>query len=89
MPILGALEIVANTAGNRVISDAVLETRETVRAGENMSSHLATVWVFPPMVTKMIAIGEKSGAGTAADKKVSDFYDQQVSATVKKFDQLD
>ncbi len=88
VPILGALEIVASTSGNRVIEDVLYETRETVKKGEPLSSYLATSWVFPPMVTKMIAIGERSGALEQLLTKISDFYDQQVHATVKSLTSL-
>ena len=88
VPILGALEIVARTSGNKIIEDAVLETRETVRAGESLTTHLMTCWVFPPMVVKMIAIGEKSGALEMLLSKIADFYDEQVNATVKSLTSL-
>lgn len=88
VPILGALEIVARTSGNKVIEDAVLETREVVRSGESLTTHLVTCWVFPPMVVKMIAIGEKSGALEMLLSKIADFYDEQVNATVKSLTSL-
>jgi len=88
VPMLGALEIVANTSGNMVIEEAVLETRETVRAGEPLSDHLMTCWVFPPMVVRMIAIGEKSGALEMLLSKIAVFYDEQVHATVKALTSL-
>ncbi len=83
VPLLQALEIVASTSGNRVIEETLMETRETVRRGESITTHLATSWVFPPMVTKMIGIGEKSGALETLLAKISDFYDEQVHAMVK------
>jgi len=88
VPLLGALEIVAKTAGNLVVEDVLLETRETVRRGENITSFLQTSWVFPPMVVKMIGIGEKSGALETLLSKISDFYDEQVHATVKALTSL-
>lgn len=88
VPILGALEIVATTSGNSVLEDTLLETRETVRRGESLSSHLATAWIFPPMVTKMIGIGERSGALEQLLTKISEFYDAQVHATVKSLTSL-
>ncbi len=83
VPILGALEIVAMTSGNAVLEDTLLETRDTVRRGESLSSHLETSWVFPKMVVKMIGIGERSGALEQLLSKIADFYDEQVHATVK------
>jgi type IV pilus assembly protein PilC len=88
VPLLGALEIVASTAGNRVIEETLTETRETVRRGESITTHLATSWVFPPMVVKMIGIGEKSGALEQLLAKIADFYDEQVHATVKALTSL-
>jgi type IV pilus assembly protein PilC len=88
VPLLGALEIVASTAGNVVIEDTLLETRETVRRGESITSYLSTSWVFPPMVVKMIGIGEKSGALETLLAKIADFYDEQVHATVKALTSL-
>jgi len=83
VPMLGALEIVAGTAGNQIISDTVMDAKERVRQGENLAEPLSESKNFPPMVTKMVGIGEKSGALEALLEKVSEFYDQQVSAAVK------
>ncbi len=83
VPMLGALDIVAGTAGNEVVSKVVISAKERVRQGENLAGPLSESKVFPPMVTKMIGIGEKSGALEALLEKISEFYDQQVSAAVK------
>ncbi|RKY26751.1 MAG: type II secretion system F family protein [Planctomycetota bacterium] len=83
VPILGSLEIVASTSGNSLIKEAVLRARDNVRQGDTLALPLAASGVFPPMVTKMIAIGEKSGALENLLEKISEFYDQQVSAAVK------
>ncbi|MHC4781098.1 MAG: type II secretion system F family protein, partial [Planctomycetota bacterium] len=88
VPILGALEIVAATAGNRVISDAVDNARESVRQGETLGTPLAQSKVFPPMVTRMIAIGERSGALETLLGKISEFYDQQVKSTIDSLTSL-
>ncbi len=88
VPLLAALEIVASTAGNIVIEDVLLKTRDTVRKGESITSYLQTAWVFPPMVVKMMGIGEKSGALEQLLGKIADFYDQQVHATVKSLTSL-
>jgi len=88
VPILGALEIVSSTAGNRVISDTVDNARENVRQGETLGEPLAKSKVFPPMVTRMISIGEKSGALETLLEKISDFYDQQVKSTIDSLTSL-
>jgi type IV pilus assembly protein PilC len=88
VPILGALEIVATTSGNKLIENLLLDTRETVRGGENISTFLESSWLFPPMVVKMIGIGERSGALEQLLIKVADFYDEQVEAMVKSLTSL-
>lgn len=89
VPILGALEIVASTAGNVHIEGLVMEASESVRQGETLASPLATKpKLFPPMVTRMIAIGEKSGALEALLMKISEFYDQQVEQSVEQLTSL-
>jgi len=88
VPILGCLEIVADTSGNKVISKAVHRARDHVREGQSLSDPLAQSPVFPPMVTRMIAIGEKSGALEHLLEKIAEFYDEQVSAQVKSLTSL-
>jgi len=82
VPILGALEIVKQTAGNVVVEEAVSKASESVRQGEGLAAPLAESPVFTSMVTRMIDIGEKSGALESLLVKISEFYDQQVDATV-------
>lgn len=88
VPILGCLEIVADTSGNKVVSRAVHRARDHVREGQSLSDPLAASPVFPPMVTRMIAIGEKSGALEHLLEKIAEFYDEQVSAQVKSLTSL-
>ncbi len=83
VPILGALEIVAETAGNRIIAETVENAKENVRQGHTLAEPLMESKVFPPMVTRMVQIGEKSGSLEQLLEKISDFYDDQVSAAVK------
>jgi type IV pilus assembly protein PilC len=88
VPILGALEIVAQTCGNRIVARAINEASESVRQGETLGDPLAKSKVFPPMVTRMISIGEKTGALETLLEKISDFYDQQVKSTVESLTSL-
>jgi type IV pilus assembly protein PilC len=89
VPILGALEIVASTSGNKIIEDLVMDASESVRQGETLATPLATKpKIFPPMVTRMIAIGEKSGALEQLLSKISEFYDQQVETAVEQLTSL-
>ena len=60
VPIMGTLDIVADTAGNRVVAAAVRNSRESVRNGKMLSEPLSHSKVFPPMVVRMIAIGERT-----------------------------
>ncbi|MGE0143858.1 MAG: type II secretion system F family protein [Planctomycetota bacterium] len=82
VPILGAMEIVSETAGNSVISATVDSARDAVKQGDSLSEPFMKSNVFPPMVVKMMAIGERSGALDALLEKIADFYDQQVEAEV-------
>jgi type IV pilus assembly protein PilC len=86
--ILGALDIVAATAGNKVLEKAVLAARESIRAGEPLAAPLSKSPVFPPMVVRMVAIGEKSGALETLLGKIAQFYDEQVAAAVESLTAL-
>jgi type IV pilus assembly protein PilC len=83
VPILGAMEIVSETAGNKVISKVVDEAKESVKQGDTLSEPFSRSSVFPGMVVKMMGIGERSGALDALLEKIAEFYDQQVEAEVK------
>ena len=80
--ILSALEIVADSAGNRVVSEAILKVRTSIREGENIAGPLAASGVFPPMVVRMIAVGEQTGRLDEMLVKVADFYEEQVDAAI-------
>jgi type IV pilus assembly protein PilC len=82
VPILDALEIVAETAGNTVMADAVADTQAAVKSGESLAKPLEAHAVFPPMVVQMIAVGEETGALDEMLEKIADFYDAEVEATV-------
>ena len=84
VPILDGLEITAKTAGNRVVKDAVMETRKSIEAGKSIAKPLEATKVFPPMVTQMIAVGEETGALDTMLSKIADFYEDEVDeATVE------
>ncbi|MCX8063993.1 MAG: type II secretion system F family protein [Candidatus Hydrogenedentes bacterium] len=82
VPILQALEIVEKTSGNSVFGKAIRQSSDSVRSGEPLSEPLGRSGVFPPMVTRMIAVGEKTGELENMLKKISDFYDSEVKAKV-------
>lgn len=88
VPVLRALEIVAETAGNVVISKAVEEARSSVREGQRISAPLAASGMFPQMVTQMIDIGEETGRMSEMLIKISTFYDQEVDVAVKALTSL-
>ncbi len=80
--ILDGLEITARTAGNRVIHDAVMESRGSIAGGDTIAAPLKRSEVFPPMVTSMIAVGEATGGLDEMLTKIADFYDDEVDAAV-------
>ncbi len=82
VPILSALEIVGKTAGNKVVEQAVEKVRNSIREGESISEPLMRSGVFPPMVVRMIAVGEQTGELEKMLSKIADFYDDQVDASV-------
>jgi type IV pilus assembly protein PilC len=82
VPILQALDIVAESAGNAVVAEAVKSARGSIKEGETISKPLAGSRVFPPMVVQMIAVGEETGALDTMLKKIADFYDEEVANTV-------
>jgi len=88
VPIMSTLDIVANTAGNEVVATAVFNSRESVRNGNLLSEPLSGAKVFPPMVVRMIAIGERTGALETLLEKIAEFYDSQVKAQVKALTSL-
>lgn len=76
--VLSALEIVSKTSGNKVVEEAVVDCSKSVRNGEPISKPLAKSGVFPPMVTRMINVGEQTGQLEKMLSKIADFYDDQV-----------
>lgn len=86
--ILGALDIVAATSGNKVLERAVIASRESIRAGEPLAKPLGESPVFPPMVVRMVEIGEKAGRLEGLLEKIAEFYDNEVSATVEQLTAL-
>ncbi|MFH0918216.1 MAG: type II secretion system F family protein, partial [Candidatus Omnitrophota bacterium] len=78
--VLSALDIVSKTSGNKVVEEAVVNCSKSVRNGEPISRPLAKSGVFPPMVTRMISVGEQTGQLEKMLSKIADFYDDQVDA---------
>jgi type IV pilus assembly protein PilC len=80
--ILDGLEITAKTAGNRVIHDAVMQSRQSIAGGETIAGPLQVSGVFPPMVISMISVGEQTGGLDDMLTKIADFYDSEVDVAV-------
>jgi type IV pilus assembly protein PilC len=80
--ILEGLEITAKTAGNQVVHDAVMESRQSIAGGETIAAPLERSKVFPPMVISMIAVGEQTGGLDDMLSKIADFYDEEVDVAV-------
>jgi type IV pilus assembly protein PilC len=88
VPILQALDIVADTTGNVVVGRAVRDVQESVRQGESLARPLNNHPVFPPMVVQMLSVGEDTGALDQMLHKISEFYDQEVEATTEALTSL-
>jgi len=82
VPILDGLAIVAGTAGNKVIEQAIIDTKNSISEGKTIAEPLAKSGIFPPMVTQMISVGESTGALDTMLEKIADFYEDEVDAAV-------
>lgn len=88
VPMLTALDVVKDTAGNAVVGDSVQQIYNEVRQGGNLSKPMAKSKVFPPMVTQMVAVGEETGRLDDMLSKVADFYDMEVENSVEALTSL-
>jgi len=86
--ILRSLEVTASVIGNSVYKDIILETKEEVRGGKNMSSVFMTYKEFPPMFTEMVKVGEKSGNIDNMLDKLASFYKKEVDAVIDNISKL-
>ena len=82
VPIMDGLEIVAKTAGNKIVEEAIYGVRQAISEGKTMAEPLAACGVFPPMVVQMISVGEATGAMDTMLNKIADFYDDEVDDAV-------
>jgi type IV pilus assembly protein PilC len=81
--ILEALDIVAKTAGNKIVEFAIQDVKTGISEGRSMADPLLESGVFPSMVCSMIAVGESTGALDTMMEKIADFYDDEVDQAVK------
>ena len=83
VPIMSAIEITGQTAGNSVVEKAMTDVIESVKSGGSIAEPLKDAPIFPSMVAQMIAVGEETGNLDAMLSKVADFYEDEVEAAVK------
>jgi len=88
VPILEGLDIVAKTAGNKVIEQSLNKSRQSISEGKPISEPLGEDKIFPPMVVQMIAVGETTGALDAMLQKIADFYDDEVDVSINTLTSL-
>jgi len=82
VPILETLQIVGQSAGNVLVAKAVNEAAGNIERGENIAGSLGKHRIFPPMLIRMIAAGEQTGKVDVMLEKISDFYDEEIEATL-------
>ncbi|MDG5469517.1 type II secretion system F family protein [Deltaproteobacteria bacterium IMCC39524] len=82
VPILDGLDIVAKTAGNKIVENAIYKVAKSISEGKTIAEPLEQSGVFPAMVCQMIAIGEQSGSIDTMLNKIADFYDDEVDDAV-------
>ncbi|WP_226036527.1 type II secretion system F family protein [Aquibacillus saliphilus] len=88
VPILQAVEITERVISNRVMKKVLKESHSALEQGESLAGPMQTHWVFPKLVTQMIAVGERTGSLDAMLKKVADFYEQELDEASDKLKSL-
>ncbi|MFZ0492132.1 MAG: type II secretion system F family protein [Acidimicrobiia bacterium] len=88
VPILQAMDIVSETAGNEVVARAIRDVQASVKEGDSLAAPLAQHPIFPPMVVQMLAVGEETGALDTMLDKLAQFYNAEVNATVDSLTSL-
>jgi len=88
VPILDGLAIVSRTSGNKIVEEALMNTRRSISEGKTIAEPLEASGLFPAMVVQMIAVGEHTGALDAMLAKIADFYDDEVDAAVSNMTAL-
>ncbi|MFA7077067.1 MAG: type II secretion system F family protein [Syntrophomonas sp.] len=82
IPVLQALEVVAETVGNSVVGEAIAGACRSIKAGDSIAGPLQRSGVFEPMVTDMIAVGEETGALDEMLMQLSDYYERELMHTL-------
>jgi type IV pilus assembly protein PilC len=83
VPIIQAIEVTGQTAGNAVLEKAMVDVVESVKSGGPIAAPLREAPIFPAMVAQMIAVGEETGGLDTMLNKVADFYEDEVAAAIK------
>jgi type IV pilus assembly protein PilC len=83
VPIMDALDITASTAGNKIIEESVIDTRNSISEGRGIAETMQESGVFPTMVIQMIAVGEEAGALETMLGHIADAYDEEVENAVE------
>ncbi|MEW6264695.1 MAG: type II secretion system F family protein [Thermodesulfobacteriota bacterium] len=83
VPIINSLDIVARTAGNKIVEAAILDTKSAIAEGRAIADPLMESGVFPSMVVQMISVGEEAGALDTMLEKIANFYDEEVDTAVE------
>ncbi|WP_294392302.1 type II secretion system F family protein [uncultured Clostridium sp.] len=84
LPLISALEMVSQVAGNKVAENALIKVKDKVMIGENLYSSMKEINVFPTMLYSMIKIGEDTGSLDDILNKTADFYDEELENTIQK-----
>jgi type IV pilus assembly protein PilC len=88
VPVLQAISIVENVVGNEIYAKALRESRRSLEKGSSLSEPLKKHWAFPPLITQMISIGERTGSLDEMLGKVADFYEKEVDASTDQLKSL-
>ncbi|RSL32626.1 type II secretion system F family protein [Salibacterium salarium] len=88
VPIIQSVSIVERVVGNEIVASTLREARGSLERGESIATPLERHWVFPPMVTQMIAVGETSGSLDTMLSKVADYYEAEVDAATDQIKSL-
>ncbi len=84
IPVLDAIRTCENIVGNKVVADALSRAHTQINAGDSMSESFSNVGLFPPLVVRMIRVGETSGALDKSLLNISYFYDRDVNDSMQK-----
>jgi len=88
VPVLQSLDVVKNIAGNYAVIKSIEDAENSIKEGQSISLPLQKSGVFPPMVTKMISIGEETGSIDVLLDKIADFYEREVEDVVSRLSSM-